>query len=127
MWTLGEKIMSPEQAGNEEQEPDPLFDAFREISSEILGVDPDTVAYGSRLKEDLDADSLDLVEIAMGVEERFGIKVPDEALEWIETVKDVLDVIERQLGTDDDGDDGLSGVREPRNTPPSSGSGAAAL
>ena len=52
----------------------------------MLSVEPDTVTESARFKEDLDADSLDLVELVMGLEERFDIEVPEEDLEGVTTV-----------------------------------------
>ena len=60
--------------------------ALREVAVEVLSVDPDTVVEEARFKEDLDADSLDLVELVMGLEERFDISVPEEDLENVGTV-----------------------------------------
>ena len=60
--------------------------ALREVAVEVLSVDPDAVTEEARFKEDLDADSLDLVELVMGLEERFDIAVPEEDLEGVTTV-----------------------------------------
>ena len=54
---------------------------MKEVAAEVLSVDPDQVTEEARFKEDLDADSLDLVELIMGLEERFDITVPEEDLE----------------------------------------------
>lgn len=60
--------------------------ALREVAVEVLSVDAATVTEEARFKEDLDADSLDLVELVMGLEERFDIAVPEEDLEGVTTV-----------------------------------------
>ncbi len=56
------------------------LDAIRDVAVEVLSVEPDTVTEAARFKEDLEADSLDLVELVMGLEERFDIEVPEEDL-----------------------------------------------
>ena len=67
--------------------------ALREVAVEVLSVDPDAVVEGARFKEDLDADSLDLVELVMGLEERFDISVPEEDLENVATVGQAVDLV----------------------------------
>ena len=62
-------------------EREEALSALREVAVEVLSVEPDQVVESSRFKEDLDADSLDLVELVMGLEERFDISVPEEDLE----------------------------------------------
>jgi acyl carrier protein len=67
--------------------------ALREVAVEVLSVEPDQVVESSRFKEDLDADSLDLVELVMGLEERFDISVPEEDLENVTTVGQAVDLV----------------------------------
>jgi acyl carrier protein len=67
--------------------------ALREVAVEVLSVEPDTVTEDARFKEDLDADSLDLVELVMGLEERFDISVPEEDLENVTTVGQAVDLV----------------------------------
>ena len=69
------------------------LDALREVAVEVLSADPDTVVEEARFKEDLDADSLDLVELVMGLEERFDISVPEEDLENVATVGQAVDLV----------------------------------
>jgi acyl carrier protein len=69
------------------------LDALREVAVEVLSVDPDQVVEDARFKEDLDADSLDLVELVMGLEERFDISVPEEDLENVTTVGQAVDLV----------------------------------
>ena len=71
------------------------LEKVREIISEQLDIAPEDINPESTLVEDLGADSLDAVEIAMAVENHFDISVPDEALEQIKTVQDLLDAIEQ--------------------------------
>ena len=60
---------------------------------EVLGVDRAQVTEDARFKEDLDADSLDLVELVMALEERFDISVPEDELEGITTVGEALTLV----------------------------------
>jgi acyl carrier protein len=65
---------------------------------EQLGVEVDDLVPEANLIDDLGADSLDVVELAMAVEEEFGLEVPDDDLENIRTVKDIVDYIRNQKG-----------------------------
>src|SRR5687768_6833409 len=69
--------------GDMQMERDEALTALREVAVEVLSVEPDVVTDEARFKEDLDADSLDLVELVMGLEERFDISVPEEDLEGV--------------------------------------------
>ena len=71
---------------------------IREVAAEVLSVDPEQVTEAARFKEDLDADSLDLVELIMGLEERFDITVPEEDLEGVTTVGQALDLVIAKTG-----------------------------
>ncbi|MDD8049518.1 MAG: acyl carrier protein [Thomasclavelia sp.] len=70
------------------------FDKVKEIIIDSLDVDEDKVTLNASLKEDLDADSLDAVEIIMAIEEEFGIEIPDEKVTAVKTVKDIVDYID---------------------------------
>jgi acyl carrier protein len=74
-------------------ERDEALGVLREVAVEILSVEPDQVTERARFKEDLDADSLDLVELVMGLEERFDISVPEEDLEDVTTVGQAVDLV----------------------------------
>jgi acyl carrier protein len=74
-------------------EREEVVTALREVAVEVLSVEPDAVVEGARFKEDLDADSLDLVELVMGLEERFDISVPEEDLENVATVGQAVDLV----------------------------------
>jgi acyl carrier protein len=69
------------------------LDLLKGIAHEVLDVDPDRVVESARFKEDLDADSLDLVELVMGLEERFDIEVPEDDLEGVTTVGQAVDLV----------------------------------
>ena len=71
-----------------------LFDEVKEVIVEQLNVSPDEVKPESRFVEDLGADSLDVVEMIMALEEKFEIEIPDSDAENIKTVQDVVDYIE---------------------------------
>ncbi len=73
-------------------------DALTDIAVEVLSVEPDQVTEAARFKEDLDADSLDLVELVMGLEERFDITVPEEDLEGVTTVGKAVDLVLAKVG-----------------------------
>jgi acyl carrier protein len=66
---------------------------MRELVVEQLAVDPEEVTLEASFVEDLNADSLDLVELIMELEEKFGIKIEDEDAEKIQTVNDAVDYI----------------------------------
>ncbi|GIU90935.1 MAG: acyl carrier protein [Acidimicrobiia bacterium] len=71
---------------------------IRDVAAEVLSVDPTQVTEEARFKEDLDADSLDLVELVMGLEERFDIEVPEEDLEGVTTVGQAVDLVLAKVG-----------------------------
>ena len=74
-------------------ERDEALSALREVAVEVLSVESDQVVEDAKFKEDLDADSLDLVELVMGLEERFDISVPEEDLESVATVGQAVDLV----------------------------------
>ncbi|MDI6715920.1 MAG: acyl carrier protein [Actinomycetota bacterium] len=74
-----------------------LFTKVRDIIAEQLGVDESEISPTTSFVEDLGADSLDLVELIMAMEEEFDIEIPDEDAESISTVEDVLEYIDSKL------------------------------
>lgn len=74
-------------------ERDEALAAIREVAAEVLAVEPDAVVEGARFNEDLDADSLDLVELVMALEERFDVSIPEEDLEGVATVGNAVDLV----------------------------------
>ena len=72
-----------------------IFDEVKEVIAEQLNVNIDEIKLESNFVEDLGADSLDVVELVMALEEKFEIEIPDEDAEKIATVKDVVDYIEK--------------------------------
>jgi acyl carrier protein len=73
------------------------FEAFQKCAVEVLSVDASQVTREARFAEDLDADSLDLVELVMALEEEFGVSVEEEELEGIETVGAAYDLVVGKL------------------------------
>ncbi len=71
-----------------------LLDEVKAIVVEQLSVNEDEVKEGAKFVEDLGADSLDVVELVMALEEKFDIEIPDEEAEKIQTVGDALNYIE---------------------------------
>ncbi|AHJ13772.1 MULTISPECIES: acyl carrier protein [Sulfurospirillum] len=71
-----------------------LFDDVKAVVVEQLNVNPDEVKEDSKFVEDLGADSLDVVELVMALEEKFDIEIPDTDAEKIVTVKDAMSYIE---------------------------------
>ncbi|MEI7773026.1 MAG: acyl carrier protein [Chloroflexales bacterium] len=67
-----------------------IQDRLRKIVAEQLGADESKVVPSAHFTDDLNADSLDLVELIMALEEEFGIEIPDDAAEKIVTVADAL-------------------------------------
>ena len=72
---------------------DEVLSQLKEVGAEILGVDAAAITEEASFKEDLDADSLDLVEVVMALEERLDITIPEEALEDVATVSQAIDVV----------------------------------
>ncbi len=73
------------------------FDKIKEILVDVLGVDEDDIKPESKFIDDLGADSLDLVELIMSLEDKFNIEISDEEAEKIVTVKDAMDYIDASL------------------------------
>ena len=72
----------------------PIEEKVKDIIVEQLGVNPEQVTPQASFIEDLGADSLDIVELVMAFEEEFGVEVPDEDAEKLQTVGDVIKYIE---------------------------------
>lgn len=76
---------------------DQAFETFKETAVEILKVDPGKVTIEAKFGEDLDADSLDLMELVMGLEEKFGVEVDTAELDGVSTVGQAFDVVFAKL------------------------------
>jgi acyl carrier protein len=76
---------------------DQSFDVFKQCAVEVLQVEPAKIVPEARFADDLDADSLDLVELVMALEERFGIDVPESELEGVQTVGQAYELVTSKL------------------------------
>lgn len=71
-----------------------VFERLQKILAEQFEIDEDDITLNSDIVDDLGADSLDLVDLVMSIEDEFKIEVPDEAIEEIKTVDDAVKYIE---------------------------------
>ena len=78
---------------------DSTFERVQGVVSEQLGVEPEKVTLDAEFVQDLNADSLDLVELIMQLEEEFGIEISDEQAENIQTVGDAVEFIQEHMAT----------------------------
>jgi acyl carrier protein len=69
------------------------FDKLRKVIAEVLNVDPEEITMDTTFTDDLGADSLDVFQIIMGIEEEFDIEIPAEAAEKISTVEEAVELI----------------------------------
>ena len=76
---------------------DEVFEKIKDIISELLDVEDDKITLGSRFREDLEADSLDLVELIMEFEERFGGEISDEDAQKITTVGEAVEYVKTKM------------------------------
>jgi acyl carrier protein len=74
-----------------------LFEQIREVIVEQLGVEPEKVTLEARFREDLEADSLDQVELIMEFEDVFGGQISDEEAQQIRTVGQAVDYLEQRM------------------------------
>ena len=70
-----------------------LYARFRTCAVEVLSVDADKVVPTAKFGDDLDADSLDLTELVMALEDRFDIEVPEDDLENVRTIGNAVDLV----------------------------------
>ena len=73
-----------------------MFDEVQKILAKQLRIDPSRVQMDSRIKEDLGADSLNILQLLMKIEDDYGIVIPDEKLANFERVKDVVEYLDSQ-------------------------------
>lgn len=74
-----------------------IFEKIRAIIVDQLGVDEDMVTMDTNMMKDLEADSLDAVEIILGVEDEFEIEIPDDVAEKFETVSDLVSYVDENF------------------------------
>jgi acyl carrier protein len=72
---------------------DDVVATMREVLASELDVEAGKVTADARFKEDLDADSLDLVEVVLALEEKFGIEIPDDEIAGVKTVGEAADLV----------------------------------
>lgn len=73
-----------------------MLEKIKEIVADQLGIDEDDIKLESNFKEDLEADSLDLFELVMALEEEYGVEIPSEDLEKIVTVNDIIEYLKNK-------------------------------
>ncbi|EHL17760.1 acyl carrier protein [Peptoanaerobacter stomatis] len=71
-----------------------MFEQVQEIIAEVLGTDKENIKLESNLTDDLNADSLDALDIATQIEDKLSVKIPDEEFTKFQTVKDIVDYLE---------------------------------
>lgn len=76
---------------------DEIFEKVKNIIVEQLGAEESAITLEASFIDDLEADSLDIVELIMGIEEEFGIEIPDADAEKVVTVGDVVDYIKENV------------------------------
>lgn len=73
------------------------FEKLKKVIAEILSVDPNEITMDTTFADDLGADSLDVFQIIMGLEEEFDIEIPPEQAEGVTTVEDAVELIKAAI------------------------------
>ncbi len=74
-----------------------MFEKIRDIIALQLGIDTDQIEEETLIMEDLGADSLDVVELVMAVEDNFGVSIPDNEMENLKSVRDLVEYVESNI------------------------------
>ncbi len=74
-----------------------VFDKIKDIIVDQLDVDEDKVTMEASITDDLDADSLDVVDLVMALEDEFNVEIPEEAVENVKTVGDIVKYVEDNI------------------------------
>ena len=74
-----------------------VFEKIKEILAEQLDADPEEMTMDTKIAEDLEADSLDVVELLMSIEDEFEVEIPDEEIEYMKTIGDVVEYIQSKM------------------------------
>ena len=74
-----------------------VFESIKTILSEQLEVNPEIITMDTNIVDDLGADSLDVVELLMSIEDEFDVEIPDEKIESLRTVGSVVDYIQENM------------------------------
>ncbi len=77
-----------------------LFARVREIMVKSFELDPEEISLSAHLIDDLDLDSIDAIDLAVGLEEETGLDIAEDELREIRVVQDIVDLIHRKLGED---------------------------
>ncbi len=75
-----------------------MFEKVCKMLGEQLGISPDSIRPEQEVVKDLGADSLDVVELMMALEDTYGITLPEEEVEKVKTVQDIVDMMDRLQG-----------------------------
>ena len=73
------------------------FEKLKKIIAEVLNVDPDEITMETTFQDDLGAESLDVYQIIMGIEEEFDIEIPAESAEQVTTVEEAVEMIKNAV------------------------------
>ena len=73
------------------------FEKLKKIIAEVLNVDPDEITMNTTFQDDLGADSQDVYQIIMGIEEEFDIEIPAESAEQVTTVEEAVEMIKNAV------------------------------
>ena len=73
------------------------FEKLKKIIAEVLNIDPDEITMETTFQDDLGADSLDVYQIIMGIEEEFDIEIPAESAEQVTTVEEAVEMIKNAV------------------------------
>ena len=73
------------------------FEKLQNIIAEVLNIEPDEITMETTFQDDLGADSLDVYQIIMGIEEEFDIEIPAETAEQVTTVEDAVEMIKNAV------------------------------
>ena len=74
-----------------------VFEKIKEILAGQLDVDAEEMALDTKIADDLGADSLDVVELLMAIEDEFEVEIPDEEIEKLKTIGDVVEYIQNNM------------------------------
>lgn len=74
-----------------------VFEKIKKILAEQLGADEEEMTSETRIAEDLRADSMDVVELLMSIEDEFEVEIPDEEIENLKTIGDVVEYIQNNI------------------------------
>jgi len=74
-----------------------VFEKIKEMILEKMDIDPNSIKYTSLIVEDLNADSLDIIDVILAIEEEYNITVPEELVQDMRTVGDIVSFVENEI------------------------------